>query len=76
MDRPEDIGWGLVDWGTVVAHWPYGLDVFLDSSGEVGTVDRVRVNDSRVRCNEEYWPDVGTVSGCVAWMCAPAGSCA
>ena len=59
MDRPEDIGWGLVDWGTVVAHWPYGLDVFLDSSGEVGTVERVRVNDSRVRCNEEYWPDVG-----------------
>ena len=59
MDRPEDIGWGLVDWGTVVAHWPWGLDVFLDSSGEVGTVERVRVNDSRVRCNEEYWPDVG-----------------
>ena len=43
----------------MVAHWPYGLDVFLDSSGEVGTVERVRVNDSRVRCNEEYWPDVG-----------------
>ncbi len=59
MVKPEDIGWGSVDWGTVVAHWPYGLDVFLDSSGEVGTVERVRVNDSRVRCNEEYWPDVG-----------------
>jgi len=59
VDRPEDIGWGPVDWGTVVAHWPWGLDVFLDSSGEVGTVERVRVNDSRVRCNEEYWPDVG-----------------
>ena len=54
MDRPEDIGWGPVDWGTVVAHWPWGMDVFLDSSGEVGTVERVRVNDSRVRCNEEY----------------------
>ena len=59
MDRPEDVGLGPVEWGTVVAHWPYGLDVFLDSSGEVGTVERVRVNDSRVRCNEEYWPDVG-----------------
>ena len=59
MRKPEDVGLGPVEWGTVVAHWPYGLDVFLDSSGEVGTVDRVRVNDSRVRCNEEYWPDVG-----------------
>ena len=38
MDRPEDIGWGPVEWGTVVAHWPYGLDVFLDSSGEVKTI--------------------------------------
>ena len=59
MVKPEDIGLGPVEWGTVVAHWPWGMDVFLDSSGEVGTVERVRVNDSRVRCNEEYWPDVG-----------------
>ena len=59
MDRPEDIGWGPVEWGTVVAHWPYGLDVFLDSSGEVGTVGITWVNDSTIRTNEEYWPDVG-----------------
>ena len=59
MDRPEDIGLGSVEWGTVVAHWPYGLDVFLDSSGEVGTVERAWVNDSTIRTNEEYWPDVG-----------------
>ena len=50
---------GPVEWGTVVAHWPYGLDVFLDSSGEVGTVERAWVNDSTIRTNEEYWPDVG-----------------
>ena len=43
----------------MVAHWPYGLDVFLDSSGEVGTVERAWVNDSTIRTNEEYWPDVG-----------------
>ena len=55
MDRPEDIGWGPVDWGTVVAHWPWGLDVFLDSSGEVGTVGITWVNDSTIRTNEEYW---------------------
>ena len=59
MDRPEDIGLGPVEWGTVVAHWPYGLDVFLDSSGEVGTVDRLQVCDGAIRSNEEYWPDVG-----------------
>ena len=59
MDRPEDIGWGPVEWGTVVAHWPYGLDVFLDSSGEMGTVDRLQVCDGAIRSNEEYWPDVG-----------------
>ena len=43
----------------MVAHWPYGLDVFLDSSGEVGTVGITWVNDSTIRSNEEYWPDVG-----------------
>ena len=43
----------------MVAHWPYGLDVFLDSSGEVGTVDRLQVCDGTIRSNEEYWPDVG-----------------
>ena len=43
----------------MVAHWPWGMDVFLDSSGEVGTVERVWVNDSTIRTNEEYWPDVG-----------------
>ena len=59
MDRPEDVGLGPVEWGTVVAHWPYGLDVFLDSSGEVGTVDRLQVCDGAIRSNEEYWPDVG-----------------
>ena len=59
MVKPEDIGWGPVEWGTVVAHWPYGLDVFLDSSGEVGTVDRLQVCDGAIRSNEEYWPDVG-----------------
>ena len=50
---------GPVEWGTVVAHWPWGMDVFLDSSGEVGTVERAWVNDSTIRTNEEYWPDVG-----------------
>ena len=43
----------------MVAHWPWGLDVFLDSSGEVGTVGITWVNDSTIRTNEEYWPDVG-----------------
>ena len=59
MVKPGSVRLGPVEWGTVVAHWPYGLDVFLDSSGEVGTVDRLQVCDGAIRSNEEYWPDVG-----------------
>ena len=59
MVKPGSVRLGPVEWGTVVAHWPYGLDVFLDSSGEVGTVGITWVNDSTIRTNEEYWPDVG-----------------
>ena len=59
MVKPGSVRMGPVEWGTVVAHWPWGMDVFLDSSGEVGTVERVWVNDSTIRTNEEYWPDVG-----------------
>ena len=58
MVKPGSVRLGPVEWGTVVAHWPYGLDVFLDSSGEVGTVDRLQVCDGAIRSNEEYWPDV------------------
>ena len=55
MVKPGSVRLGPVEWGTVVAHWPWGLDVFLDSSGEVGTVGLAWVNDSTIRTNEEYW---------------------
>ena len=59
MGRVEDTGWGPVEWGVVVAHRPYGLEVRLEASGDVGVVDRILVDDNSFHANEEYWPDVG-----------------
>ena len=43
----------------VVAHRPYGLEVRLEASGDVGVVDRMQSHDSYMRRNPEYLPDVG-----------------
>ena len=59
MGRVEDMGLGPVEWGVVVAHRPYGLEVRLEASGDVGVVDRMQSHDSYMRRNPEYWPDVG-----------------
>ena len=59
MDRPEDTGWGPVEWGIVVGCHQCGLDVRLEASGDVGVVDRILVDDNSFHANEEYWPDVG-----------------
>ena len=59
MGRVEDMGLGPVEWGVVVAHRPYGLEVRLEASGDVGVVDRILVDDNSFHANEEYWPDVG-----------------
>ncbi len=59
MGRVEDMGLGPVEWGVVVAHRPYGLNVRLEASGEVGMLDRMQSHDSYMRRNPEYWPDVG-----------------
>ena len=53
------MGLGPVEWGVVVAHRPYGLEVRLEASGDVGVVDRMQSHDSYMRRNPEYWPDVG-----------------
>ena len=53
------MGLGPVEWGVVVAHRPYGLEVRLEASGDVGVVDRILVDDNSFHANEEYWPDVG-----------------
>ena len=55
----EDMGLGPAEWGVVVAHRPYGLEVRLEASGDVGVVDRILVDDNSFHANEEYWPDVG-----------------
>ena len=59
MDRPEDTGWGPVEWGIVVGCHQCGLDVRLEASGEVGMLDRMQSHDSYMRRNPEYLPDVG-----------------
>ena len=59
MDRPEDTGWGPVEWGVVVGCHQCGLDVRLEASGEVGMLDRMQSHDSYMRRNPEYLPDVG-----------------
>ena len=59
MGRVEDMGLGPVEWGVVVAHRPYGLNVRLEASGEVGMLDRMQSHDSYMRRNPEYLPDVG-----------------
>ena len=60
MGRVEDMGLGPVEWGVVVAHRPYGLEVRLEASGDVGVVDRILVDDNSFHANEEYWPDAGS----------------
>ena len=59
MGKVEDMGLGPVEWGVVVAHRPYGLEVRLEASGDVGVVDRMQSHDSYMRRNPEYLPDVG-----------------
>ena len=59
MGRVKEMGLGPVEWGVVVAHRPYGLDVRLEASGDVGVVDRMQSHDSYMRRNPEYLPDVG-----------------
>ena len=43
-----------------MAHRPYGLEVRLEASGDVGVVDRILVDDNSFHANEEYWPDAGS----------------
>ena len=59
MGMVEDMGLGPAEWGVVVAHRPYGLEVRLEASGDVGVVDRMQSHDSYMRRNPEYLPDVG-----------------
>ena len=59
MDRPEDTGWGPVEWGVVMRCHQCGLNVRLEASGEVGMLDRMQSHDSYMRRNPEDLPDVG-----------------
>ncbi|MDO5082947.1 MAG: hypothetical protein Q4D89_06050 [Arachnia propionica] len=64
---------GSTEWGTVTAHRPYGLEVTLDASGDVGTVDRMSIHPAAIYRNDEYWPDVGERIQVQCWEERPSG---
>ena len=45
---------GPIEWGTVIAHQPYGLEVNLEKSGRTGIVNRGQVHRFPIYFNEEY----------------------
>ena len=50
---------GPIEWGVVTAHHPWGLGVRLEESGDEGVIVLDSIHDDFLRCNGEYWPDVG-----------------
>ena len=45
---------GPIEWGTVIAHQPYGLEVNLEKSGRTGIVNRGQAHRFPIYFNEEY----------------------
>ena len=50
---------GPIEWGVVTAHHPWGMGVRLEESGDEGVMVLSSIHDDFLRCNGEYWPDVG-----------------
>ena len=55
----EEIRLGPIEWGVVTAHYRWGLGVRLEESGDEGVIVLSSIHDDFLRCNGEYWPDVG-----------------
>ena len=55
----EEIRLGPIEWGVVTAHNPWGLDVRLEESGDEGVIVLSSIHDDFLRCNGEYWPEIG-----------------
>ena len=55
----EEIRLGPIEWGVVTAHHPWGMGVRLEESGNEGVIVLDSIHDDFLRCNGEYWPDVG-----------------
>ena len=50
---------GPIEWGVVTAHHLWGLGVRLEESGDEGVMVLSAIHDDFLRCNGEYWPEIG-----------------
>ena len=50
---------GPIEWGVVTAHHPWGMGVRLEESGDEGVIVLSSIHDDFLRCNGEYWPEIG-----------------
>ena len=54
-----EIRLGPIEWGVVTAHYRWGLGVRLEESGDKGVIVLDSIHDDFLRCNGEYWPEIG-----------------
>ena len=54
-----EIRLGPIEWGVVTAHHPWGMGVRLEESGDEGVIVLDSIHDDFLRCNGEYWPEIG-----------------
>ena len=54
-----EIRLGPIEWGVVTAHYRWGLGVRLEESGDEGVIVLSSIHDDFLRCNGEYWPEIG-----------------
>ena len=50
---------GPIEWGVVTAHHLWGMGVRLEESGDEGVIVLSSIHDDFLRCNGEYWPEIG-----------------
>ena len=50
---------GPIEWGVVTAHHLWGMGVRLEESGDEGVMVLSSIHDDFLRCNGEYWPEIG-----------------
>ena len=55
----EEVRLGPIEWGVVTAHHIWGMGVRLEESGDEGVIVLDSIHDDFLRCNGEYWPEIG-----------------
>ena len=54
-----EIRLGPIEWGVVTAHHLWGMGVRLEESGDEWVMVLSSIHDDFLRCNGEYWPEIG-----------------